>query len=735
MDQGSKNPRTLLPLWAVVAAPVGTLVLVDAISPSGPFPAAMGLVVGLILFGLGYLVLRAFLPKDLHGDLLLLAPAAGLIVAGGGAFLAAQHGLPLKGVLGGCLLLGLPGLWLAAKPIARCWSRPITYGVTITATVIAIILIYFLPVSLRDAVVTSGGEFQWIYVDDSYHQSIVSMIATGAHPVPSPGLSAQPLAYHFGPQALAATLVQVVGMNAGDAYVRVLRMIGIASLVCAVSAFGFGIAPHPKRANLSLILALCFTFFVCSAYEVFAMHYDSGGHMPAHVPHLSLQLGSLFSLDMYKETVMMGSGLWGITTLFVSAALLIRGRDGGIRSDSFCGAECLLAPLGIGLNTLAGISACGVIAGAYLLLGWKRWQTYLWIAGMTALCFLVTRGPTQGLATSIGGIASPGQIPQKMVDILVWMTFTLLALKGLAYLTFLYGNKKIVVSLALFTLGWIPFYMVIQVYMSNQVYAMVFLSSLVGAYAAGPATYLWMRIRGDSAISNHSTDTIVNLFKKVFWPAVAWGVVTLLMVGLFQRTAFRVGVTLGLVILLLVGFFLLGAWQAGPASAGRRLALGVFGALFVASALGSVAIAAKLGWNGLGTTISLDAGRVRSLAKLRQATANNALIATAHHTVPQLLVDSTRCYEYGALSGRRVLLEGWLFRENSFPTFLRIRSDNDTLFATTSAEQAAMIVRKYGVTHIVTEPSEPLHFETSGWLRRLDNVGTLGLWEVINSGR
>ena len=733
---GPKSRTKGMPLWAIVLIPLMVFIGLDGISPAGGRIALVALFCGIVLFGVGYSVLRCFAVRDRNADLLLVSPAAGLIAACAASYLATIYGFSLGIVFVGIVVFAIPGLWMASVALRRCWRDTVPYGAAITALVVAIALVYFLPVSLRDGVRTADGGYQWIYVDSSYHQSMVSMVLTGVHPIPDPGFARQGLAYHFGPNALAAVFVNALHISTADAWVRVMRLLGLLSLICGVAAFGVWTAPRRSRTGLTVAFALLLTFFACSAIELFAMHWDSSGHLPAHVSKIGLELGDLFYADVYKDTMFFGSGLWAQVVLFLVAGLLIRRSDDSDSNPRSFGAVVMLAPLGICCNSLAGVSAVGVVAGTFVLFERKSWRNAALILGMVLLCYrMVTAGSfAHGVSSFISGFASPQNLALNMLDLLVWFTLLFSAFKIFAFLSLLDGRKIIFGTLALFSLGWIGFYLLIHLDWNGQAYAMLFLTSLVSGYAAGPAAALWTSLeeKNDKSAVETTSNSLkwLNRFSVV---GIMWGSVTLILVGILVRTKFRIGVTLGLLVVLAVIAKSLQFLRNTPqAHWPKKTLLTALGILLVISSLGALRIAWNWGWNGMGTTVALDSGRVRSLLFLNQNSPQAALIATSHHAVPSIPDRPERSYMYSGLSGRRVLLEGWVYREYYFDGFAAVKLDNDALYTTSDEHQAEEIAKKYGISYLITEPLEPLHFDAaaSGWLRPISNPGTLGIWKV-----
>lgn len=726
-----------MPLWAVVVASLSVFIVIDGVSPAGVYPAVIALLCGVALSALGYTVLRCFALHDRDADLLLVSPAAGLITACAAAYLAATYGVRLGIVFFGIIALALPGLWMAVGTLKRCWRNPVPNGIVISGLIISIALIYFLPVSLRDGIRTPDGGYQWIYVDSSYHQAMVSMVLTRVHPVPDPGFAREILAYHFGPNALAAVFVNALNITTADAWVRIMRLLGLLSLVGGVAAFGLWTTPRRSKTGVTIAFSLFFVFIACSAVELFAMHWDSSGHLPTHVNQIRLELGDLFYVDVYKDTIFFGSGLWAQVLLFSVAGLLVRKRENGILSARPLGAEVMLAPLGICCNLLAGVSAVGVVAATYVLFDRKSWRKSLLVLGSLLLCYrmLTAGGFAHGVSSFIGGFNSPQVLAINALDLLVWLAFLFSALKILAFLSFLDPRKVIFGTLALFTLGWVSFYSVVHLDWNGQVYALLFLTSLVSGYAAGPAAVLWTSFEECGSDSTRDTNLSLTWLKRLCVIGFVWSGITLVLVSIFTRTKFRIGVTLGVALLLALVAAVIEVLKRLPQSRWpKRTLLIALGVLVLISSLGALRIARNWGWNGMGTTVLLDAGRVRSLLFLHQNSVEDALIATARHAVPSIPDRPERSYMYSGVGGRRVLLEGWVYREYYFNGFAEVKLDNETLFTTEDPLQAERLVQKYGINYIVTEPSEPLHFDVSatGWLRPLPNPGTLGILRVVS---
>ena len=730
-----RKRRTSLPLWLVVGLGLTPWFILDGISPTGGILVFASVGFGLVLTGLGYLVVRI---SPSERGFLLLAPGAGLIVASALAQFAAYRGFPLRLAFWGMVIFSLPGLWLGASAMRRRWRRQVPHGPIFIALLAGISLVYFLPVSLRDAVRRADGGWQWVYVDSLFHHSLAATLVSEVSPPRIPTFGSESLVYHFGPHALAACISKGIGIEPGDALMRVVRLFGLLALAAAVFSLSERLARRRSERFLAGLFGLFFVFLLGSPYAVFQPTIaSSAGTLPT-MNWFTRQLTELPSVDAYKLHLVVGSGLWGLVAIFTVAGLLA--AEGAPARRRRLGPEAILAPLSICLSAPAGLSLVAVVAGTHAPAGWRDRKFYASIGGSLAL-----------LAASLwlGGLLQPGSVAGpfeistaaalriKVLTLFKWLTFGL-GIKALCLLHGPWVRRKPAVTFWLFFAGYLLAYLLIhENQAASELYALLFLSALAGAYAAAPAAHvwtLWRTGRDNSAMpaaDRSEVDCTFVLLRRAVWLLAGCSLLVIAVIGFPLKQSLIVG----------------GAWvvfaslvfsvQKSRAShSWRAFTLGGLAIFIAFSSLAWWKTVDLYTLDELSMTVTADPGLVESLTALRRLGSGVRLAATTHHSLPRLLGLPERSAMYAALAERPMLLEGWQYgsatRPINDPSFEQVRRDNRRLFESRDPSEVLRIARKYNVGYLLLEPGQTLGFDLARApeIHPLPKTGTLTLLAV-----
>jgi hypothetical protein len=131
--------------------------------------------------------------------------------------------------------------------------------------------------------------------------------------------------------------------------------------------------------------------------------------------------------------------------------------------------------------------------------------------------------------------------------------------------------------------------------------------------------------------------------------------------------------------------------------------------------------------------VTLTPGEVQGLNRLRQLAAPNEEFATNKHAVDTLASNRERSYAYGSLSGRPVLLEGYLYRgESALPGFSYLLRDNDLMFTTTDPETLRHIANSRRVQWLVARSGTDIALPRPlpAWIVQQQDCGDLKIYRI-----
>ena len=402
-----------------------------------------------------------------------------------------------------------------------------------------------------------------------------------------------------------------------------------------------------------------------------------------------------------------------------------------------------MAVLGVCLNGVASFCCLGAIGLVVLWRSWRRWQawTFLLFTGLLFLGVLLATGFISD-AGAPGNPKAPVTAAQvrRLAQAGVTGFFLLLGLRPLALLNLAWGTTRTKVTM----LSFVGIFTMLNLAVGFENYPFVILNLLLGGYAAAPMAKLIAGLRaGDSLWGDLWNDLttcyrrylgVLFLYAVLIWPGTFYPV---LRHRSFDHLYAYSTTLFGVLVASLLCYLVLRQINRRQWVPRRKTAAWVLVSLLLLSSLGVVRACANHGWNLLGETVLLDAGRVASLRFLRENVDKDALLATTHHSLP-LRSRKERSYVYCALAERYVLLEGWVFgRPSALPCFEQTHRDNAALFVTEDQAEARAIAQKYAITHILVEPGEQLGLDVDRvpWLQRVPNPGSLDILSVKLSAR
>ena len=173
---------------------------------AGAWAALNFLGYAIMVVAAGYGIVSLALPASTRTQVIVLAPAVGILAISALTAFWVRLGLPL---------IWVPALWLGLMVAGALMSLERSHplgeehrrlrrgaGRSFRADLRGV-----LPSGARnDAVQRRDGSFNWIYVDTQYNDSMAAGITSGDAPPKRPGTATAELLYHFGPYAPAAAI-------------------------------------------------------------------------------------------------------------------------------------------------------------------------------------------------------------------------------------------------------------------------------------------------------------------------------------------------------------------------------------------------------------------------------------------------------------------------------------------------------------------------------------------------
>ena len=252
------SERGIFPAIGLVFLPWIAVVLYTA----GWWAALNLLGYAIVVCAIGYGIVSLALPASARTEVILLAPALGILAVSALTAFWLRLGLPL---------IWAPALWLGLIAVgALClwrdrasWAKStVAYGWMLALFSALICAVCFLPSAANDMVQRSDGSFNWKYIDTQQFYSIAESIKNGGSPPRTPGTVTAELLYHFGPYAPAAAISRLDGLDLGDARgPRDARRFALGA--CALMLLALARSCHLRRPaqNSAAIMSVAGLFF------------------------------------------------------------------------------------------------------------------------------------------------------------------------------------------------------------------------------------------------------------------------------------------------------------------------------------------------------------------------------------------------------------------------------------------------------------------------------------------
>jgi len=720
--------RRMSTTMALVFLPWIAVVLLTA----GGWAALNFAAYAMMVFAVGYGIIRAALPAPVRTEVIVLAPAVGILAISALTAFWLRLGLPL--VWAPALWLGLMATGALAFWSDRAlWSKSaVAYGGALIVLSALVCTVYFLPGASNDLVQRRDGSFSWSFVDTQHFHSIAAAIKTGGSPPKSPGTVTAELLYHFGPYAPAAAISRLDGLDLGDAVVRVTR--GASNWALLLSCFGLGTLLSLKATATKFggIMSVAGLFFYGSLLSLFTEERTSSGHLARAILFSIRDVtvrgdGGPFAHLLLGHSVL--HGLIPITAI-MGLCLAERERESPLTARGFV--LLALPALAVPVHSVAALYCVGVVG---ILLFWGRlWALRSWLPITLMFCLFL------GAWKVMGYSHAPDAAAAMINEHVSWQWWTLavwfMAGLGFRIMGFRWISQPLKEPLSAVVLtsvlGLLAFSLLLHLRDDNEKYGIYFLQSIFSIFALSRVTPgCWRGVERSRMIADW-----LRLGRNGMVLLVSCGVlVGIVAYGSRSHTGIN---SFGPKIFL--GFLLLALLAAISALMKRSRHFSTV----VSAVLMSLLLIGFLAWipnwlrYGTGTVktgITYTPGEVRGLRRLGELIPPDERFATNKHALDMdsLAPPRERSYGYSALSERPVLLEGYLARGETFlPWFGALLRDNELLFSTTDPETLRDIARTWRVRWLVARPDTDIALPkpVPTWLVQQPNCGDLKVYKI-----
>jgi hypothetical protein len=662
---------------------------------AGPWAALIFLGYAIVVAAAGYGIVSLALPASTRTQVIVLAPAVGVVAVSALTAFWLRLGLSITWV---------PALWLglmAAGAIALwkdriLWAKTtIAYGGALVVLSTLICAIYFLPGARNDAVQRRDGSFNWIYVDTQYNESIAADIAGGDTPPKRPGTATAELYYHFGPYAPSAAVSRISGLALGDAYARVTRGASLWALV--LSCFGLGTLLSLKATGEKFggIVSVAGLFFYGSLLSLFTEETSTSSYVTGailfKIPNVQvLGNGGPFSHLILGHSVLHGLGA---ITAIMGLCLVQREQETALTAR---GLVLLALPaLAVPMHLVAAMYCVGV---ASILLFWGRLASVRpWLSILLMCCLFLGAWVIMGYNRSSDAAQTtinhnPGWYWWTLV---VWFTVGL----GFRIMGFRWISNPLKDPLSLLViasvLGLLAFNLLLKFEHGEERYGIYFLQSIFSVLAFSRVTSrFWQRDEREKW-----TAEWLSVAKKgmIFFVAAA----VLLRIALYavHSDAWIASVRRQIVPCILLALLLAGAsalMKRSPrfSTVGSAVLMGALAVGF----LGWISPWLNFGMGRMKMDVTVSPGEVQGLKRLGELAAPDERFATNKHEVESLRTLRDRSYAYGTLSERPVLLEGYEYKSVTALRGLRPCSRRTTSSLAPRTQRQCTISPRHGTS-------------------------------------
>jgi hypothetical protein len=680
----------------------------------------------------GYGMVTVALPAPARTQILVLAPALGILAISALIAFWVRLGLPLiwAPVLWlGLVAAGALGLWRDRV----CWAKAtVPYGLTLAFFSTLICAVYFLPTASNDMVQRRDGSFYWKFVDTQHFHAIAASIKDSGSPPKTPGTFTAELLYHFGPYAPAAAISKLDGLDLGDAVARVTRGASLWALV--LSCFGLGTLLSVKATgeNFGGIMSVAGLFFYGTLLALFISYGTATGQMSKallfNIPDVVVPSdGGPFDLLLSGHSVL--HGLCAITAI-MGLCVAERGRESAL---TWRGIVLLCLPaLAVAIHSVAALYCVGVVG---VLLFWGRLRaTRSWLLIILMSCLFLEAWKIMGYSHAPD--ATLAMIKEHVTS--QWWTLAVWFMVGLGFRIVGFRwisqslNDPIPALVLTSTFGLLAFYLLLNLRDDNEKYGIYFLQCMLSIFAFSRLTKgCWRGAERLQIIAEW-----LRVAKTIMFALILGGA----LIGVAAVVAHHhTGIShFGLKLLLT---FILFSLLTGISALMRRsrqfstVSSAILMGILMVGFLAWTSVWVRYGLGRVKSGITYPPGEVRGLRRLGELMAPDERFATNKHAleIESLAPPNERSYGYSALSEHPVLLEGYLSRgEYALPWFKTLLHDNDLLFSTRDPETLRDIARTWHVRWLVARPGTDISLPTPlpGWLVEQQDCGDLKIYRI-----
>jgi len=389
-----------------------------------------------------------------------------------------------------------------------------------------------------------------------------------------------------------------------------------------------------------------------------------------------------------------------------------------------------LPALGLAIHSFAALYCLGVVG---ILLFWGRlgevrsWFAIIAMFGMFLIAWKI-------MGFSHAPDASRAEINKDLFWDWRWVAVWVVIGLGIRVVAFRWISKPLVDPLSMLVLatfvGLLSFSLFLRFEHGQERYGMYFLQALfsVFAFSQMPAGWWrgpvrsrwaedWMRVMAVALILLAASAILLRVIAHFVRPD-AW-------VASYRRD-----------ILPCIGMALLLAFA--PALMKRiprfaQIGSGIVAAALLFGFLAWIAPWLNFGMGRMKMDVTLTAGEVRGLDRLRELAKPNERFATNKHSLDFVASLPERSYAYGTLSERPVLLEGYSYQGvESLPHFQTLLHDNDAMFTTTDPAMVRALANNWHVRWLVARPGTDIALPRPlpPWLTEETNCGDLKIYRV-----
>jgi hypothetical protein len=723
----SSSGRNMALVMALALLPWIAVVLLTA----GAWAALNFFVYAIVVFAAGYSIVCVVLPTPNRSQVIVLAPALGILAISALTAFWVRLGFPLIWAPVLWLVMAAAGMLLLWRDRAVWAKSTVAYGLTLAFFSAFICAVYFLPSASNDLVQRRDGSFNWKFLDAQHFHSIAASIKNGGSPPPTPGTVTAELLYHFGPYAPAAAISKIDGLDLGDAVARVTRGASLWALVLSCYGLGTLLSLKATGGEFGGIVSVAGLFFYGSLLSLFNDAGTTSGHVTAailfNIPGVLVAAdGGPFDHLLVGHSVLHGLGA---ITAILGLCLAERARE----SDFTWRAIILLAlpALAVPVHSVAALYCLGAVG---ILLFWGRLGTVRsWLPIILMFCLFLAAWKIMGF----GHATDTAQATIKEHVTWQWWTITTWFIVGLGFRIVSLGwisrpLKEPLSALVLSSLlGLLAFSLLLHLGDDNERYGIYFLQSIFSIFAFSRVTFgCWHGLERSQLIAVwlNFAKLVIIILTTIGFLIGAVAIATRHHTG---TTDFGLKISLAFLILsLLVVMSALMNRSRHFSRIGSAVLMGMLAVGFLAW----IPDFLRYGIGRVKTDITYRPSVVRGLRRLGELMAPGERFATNKHAVDIYSpLPIERSYGYSALSERPVLLEGYMARgETALPWFEALLHDNDLLFTTTDPKTLHDIASGWHVRWLVARPGTDISLPRPlpAWLFEQQDCGDLKIYRV-----